>query len=234
VKPGLFADALKTPEQQLLEDLQKNSDLRLLGEITRNEPTPDICRAKYRYRPRQRGKNDAKDIGVCLYLARLFQLNEYYAVVPPFDKREKMSDGEILRLLEREFPDSGMVQRVRYGRLTINQLRYHYNNGALTIRMPNPIHSFRYGPRGEAVEGRYGRRPLTDEEKQQIIDRARAARQRRQEQQRKARRGWRIEWWYGDQHGESRPSIGAPASHLTKLHPNVIQKAVRETTPQQA
>jgi hypothetical protein len=231
---SLFADALKTPEQQTAEDMRADSDLRLLGEITRNEPTPDICRLRYRYRPRRQGLHDAKDLGVCLYLASLFQLNEYYGVVRPFRKREKMSDGEILRLLEREFPDSTLVQKTRNGRMTINQLRFHYNNGILTSRVTNPIHSFRYGPTGEAVEGRYGRRILTAVEKQKLIDLARAARQRRQDRFRQAKLGWMIEWWYGDQHATSRQSIGTPGSHLKKLRPNMFKEVVRSTAAQQA
>jgi len=205
----------RTRNTRRKRDLNFPPSLRQLGDILEVPTVLDDRRKKKRYAPTQHGTTS--ELGVCLFIARLFQLNEYFGTTAPYLRKDKMGDPEIQALIEKEFPEAKLTKRLKE-RLTINQLRQHYNSGILTDRISSSApFSFRYNSKGEVVDGRFGRRVLTPEEVDGLITKAKEARTRRKLRMER-QRGDRVQWWYGNRSGES---LGG---HGVKRNPHLDQK----------
>lgn len=126
----------------------KTPDCFRLLDVLELRPTPD----PNFYAPHTRGLKTR--LGICLFIAQLFQLNEALPAA------RKISDAEILRQIVEEFPEAGLTKRLLKRLLTVNQLRIQYNHGQLTARRRPAVVSHRFDARGRAVDGRTGTRLL--------------------------------------------------------------------------
>lgn len=123
------------------------------------DPKPDIPR---------KTKGKSSGMGVCEFWRWLFELNE------GLSQTNKMTDAEILRLLQVEFPDRPSAwQAVKEGRRPVGHYRCRYNSGALGGRPgPSRIKSYRYDKverNGKLVMLRINgttRKPLPDNQQQ--------------------------------------------------------------------
>lgn len=109
-------------------------------------------------------------MGVCSYLAMIFETNELLAV----KGGKKRTDDQILALVREEFPDREGAfftgeKRKSGSYATVNQWRIKYNAGKLTRGIPPKNRSFRYNSRGEIVDHRTGKYPLLVEEVNKLI-----------------------------------------------------------------
>ncbi len=97
-------------------------------------------------------------LGICSYISFLFAANELTK------DSKKLTDDEIAKYCEREFPNrpSAFKFRGENKTRTINEYRTRYNQGlfAPNKRMPER-RSFRYNLEGQIVDGRTGKRLLS-------------------------------------------------------------------------
>lgn len=102
---------------------------------------------------RSRGRKFRGGIG--LFLVIVFQHNEDPATPPS----KKLTDEQILELLDREYGDRPRVQRLMRGEITVGKLRDEYNRGKYSRggRTKPAVRSRRYGPDGQPIKvGRFG------------------------------------------------------------------------------
>jgi len=102
------------------------------------------------------------------FWATLFEGNELLT------RTKKMTNAEIERQVRLEFPhEPTLMENLDSGRQTVNYYRHLYNVGKLTkprLTPPNHI-SFRYNETGQVVDTRTGKRVLTKEEHNELLER---------------------------------------------------------------
>lgn len=121
-------------------------------------------------------------LGICSFFASIFEMNEMVA------KKRKLTDEQIEEVVRKEYPNrkgyffSGSrpkKKRISYassgtsssnwGKVTVNSYRSKYNKGVFTGKIPPDVPSFRYDYRGEKVDSRTGKRPLTPTQIETIL-----------------------------------------------------------------
>lgn len=107
-------------------------------------------------------------MGITQFFASLFETNEF-----AYETGEIriLTDDEIARAVEQEFPDrpSAHVYRGKKKKRTVNEYRNYYNDGKFTELIPPKKLSFRYNREGERVNGRSGK-PLVEEQIRHMIE----------------------------------------------------------------
>lgn len=105
-----------------------------------------------RKRHKTRGVNTG--LGICSFFAYLFEANTIFP--------KKLTDEEIALRVSKEFPSRKSAQAFIEKRRTVNEYRQRYHRGDFTGFNPPPKFSFRYDSTGNIVDGRKGRRVLTN------------------------------------------------------------------------
>tara|TARA_R110002020_G_scaffold115383_1_gene265297 strand:+ start:5138 stop:5632 length:495 start_codon:yes stop_codon:yes gene_type:complete len=134
-----------------------------LDQILKIENTPDPARKSWH---KTCGKKT--QLGIMAFWATLFEGNELLS------RNKKMTNAEIERQVRLEFPhEETLMENLDSGRQTVNYYRHLYNVGKLTKpRGTPPKHiSFRYSNVGKVVDTRSGKRLLTQEEIDELLER---------------------------------------------------------------
>lgn len=110
----------------------------------------------FTYKPSVKRKSHGRTtgLGVMEYWAFLFALNE------GLSKPDKMTDDEIVRQMEKEFPKRKTVTaRIHQGKIQVGWYRCRYNNGLLTgqNKKKPKQKSYRYNDEGLRIDGQSGR-----------------------------------------------------------------------------
>ena len=147
----------KKPRQKKVLSKPKSDQLKL-GDIHIQKT---IDRQSIYRRPASRTPGLKHGYGIMYYWFLLFELNER------LPKHKKMTDEEIKRQIQKEYPDSpgaialGEIGKPGRNGITVNFYRNLYNNGNLINQDIPPVPSRRYGVDGEIVDPRTGRKMMT-------------------------------------------------------------------------
>lgn len=143
------------PQPPLPDPPKTVEELRAFLEKLNLERTPDKPAPR---RPRIRGKVHGLGFGAFLYL--LFDANER------LPRERKMTNAEIERQIAEEFSHHPKTVARLKKDATVNYHRHAYNRGLLSNpqgAIPELI-SYRYDEEGHRVDGRTGKRKLTEQE----------------------------------------------------------------------
>lgn len=115
---------------------------------------------KGRTKIEHKSKGCKSGVGICAFISFLFKGNELSPT------HAKMTDNEIARRLEVEFPNrkSAFEFRGPNKKRTINEYRHRYNVGLFSGGIIPSVLSFRYNSNGQKVLGRREEKVLTEEE----------------------------------------------------------------------
>ena len=134
-----------------------------LDQFIKIENTPDPPRKTF-----QKTSGKKTGLGIMTFWATIFEGNE---LLP---RTKKMTNAEIERQVRLEFPhEETLMENLDSGKQTVNYYRHLYNVGKLTKPRgtpPNHI-SFRYNEAGQVVDTRTGKRVLTKEEHNELLER---------------------------------------------------------------
>lgn len=136
---------------------------------------PDILRWNSRDNGLKRvhkSKGVRSRLGWEAYLTSMYESNE---ILPRY---KKLTDDDILRQLEIEFPNRIACRKIREGKATVNEYRLRYNRGEYSVDGKAPIiQSVRYAKTGlplpRPIKGRKPRRqkkPSFDELRRRVQD----------------------------------------------------------------
>lgn len=160
----------KKKSVQRMENIRKRKRItsKSLDEVLEIKITPDPPAQTFH---KTVGKKSG--LGIMAFWSVLFSGNEQ------LPKGKKMTNAEIERQVRMEFShERTLMHNLETKRQTVNYYRHLYNSGRLTKPRGNcPEYiSYRYNDKGERVDTRTGKRPLTQEQIDAIEKRFREGR----------------------------------------------------------